>query len=93
MPLSYSENLALIPACLTLLRFSEKEPVPRTGIHAPKTRLPLVQPPPLVLGLNSSPLLLLLQICTSFKADLELSKIEHRLGAKLYLKKQEKKNN
>lgn len=38
--------------------------------------------------LNSSHLLFLLQICTSFKADLELSKIEHRLGAKFDLKKQ-----
>lgn len=41
--------------------------------------------------LNSSHLLFLLQICTSFKADLELSKTEHRLGAKFYLKKQREK--
>lgn len=37
--------------------------------------------------LNSSHLLFPLQICTSFQADLELSKIEHRLEEKFYLEK------
>ena len=43
--------------------------------------------------LNSTHFLPLLQICTSFTADLELRKTEHRLGAKFYLKKQRQNKN
>lgn len=97
MPRSCFEKLALIPACLTLLWFSEQETVPQTVIQSQshsciQNLLAPCTTPSSCAYLSGSHFLFLLQICTSFQADLELSKIEHRLGAKSYLKKQRQKN-